>query len=77
MFYPYGQKEIDYLKSKDKRLTEVIDKIGIVERSVDEDLFTAVIQAILGQQVSSQSRETVVKQLFVDMKKLTADNFLN
>ena len=28
MFFQYGEKEIIYLKQKDKRLAEVIDKIG-------------------------------------------------
>lgn len=31
MFYQYGQKEIDYLKSKDKKNSEVIDRIGIAK----------------------------------------------
>lgn len=30
MYFEYGEKEIEYLKSKDKRLGEVIDKIGQV-----------------------------------------------
>ena len=28
MFFQYGEKEITYLKQKDKCLAEVIDKIG-------------------------------------------------
>ena len=28
MFFAYGEKEITYLKQKDKRLAEIIDKIG-------------------------------------------------
>lgn len=27
-YFPYGETEIAYLKSKDKRLGEVIDKLG-------------------------------------------------
>ena len=44
MFFAYGEKEITYLKQKDKRLAEIIDKIGMIEREVDTDLFSAVIQ---------------------------------
>lgn len=40
MFFQYGEKEITYLKQKDKCLAEVIDKIGKVEREVDGDLFS-------------------------------------
>ena len=43
MFFAYGEKEITYLKQKDKRLAEIIDKIGMIEREVDTDLFSAVI----------------------------------
>ena len=31
-FFPYGEQEIAYLKSRDKRLGEVIDKVGMVKR---------------------------------------------
>ena len=39
MFFEYGEKEITYIKQKDKRLAEIIDKIGMIEREVDTDLF--------------------------------------
>ena len=31
MFFAYGEKEITYLKQKDKRLAEIIEKIGMIE----------------------------------------------
>ena len=54
MFFAYGKKEITYLKQKDKRLAEIIDKIGMIEREVDTDLFSAVIHHIIGQQISTK-----------------------
>lgn len=48
MFFAYGEKEITYLKQKDKRLAEIIDKIGMIEREVDTDLFSAVIHHAYG-----------------------------
>ena len=39
MYFVYGEQEVDYLRSKDKRLGEVIDKIGHINREVDSDLF--------------------------------------
>ncbi len=59
MYFEYGEKEIAYLKKKDKRLGAAIEKIGMLKRPIDKDIFTAVIRAILGQQVSRQARETV------------------
>ena len=39
MYIQCGETEIEYLKSKDKRLAEVIDAVGMIQREVDDDLF--------------------------------------
>ena len=43
MVFAYGETELAWLRKKDKRLGEVIDRIGHVDRAVDPDLFSAVI----------------------------------
>ncbi len=63
MYFEYGKKEIDYLKKKDKKLGQAIDKIGMLKRPIDSDIFTAIIRAIIGQQISRQGRETVFKKI--------------
>ncbi len=63
MYFNYGEKEINYLRKKDKKLGAAIDEIGMIKRQIDEDIFTAIIRAIIGQQVSSQARETVFNRL--------------
>lgn len=55
MYFAYGEEETDYLKKKDKRMAEVIDRIGHVERKVDTDLFSAVVHHIVGQQISTKA----------------------
>ncbi len=57
--FKYGQREIQYLKKNDKKLGSAIDRIGMIERSVIPDLFTALINSIVGQQISSKAAETV------------------
>ena len=59
MHYIYGDKEIEYLKRRDKRLGEAIDAIGHIYREVDADLFSSVIHNIVGQQISSAALKTV------------------
>ena len=49
MFFDYGTTEIEYLKSKDSKLSIIIEKIGHVNRLVDTDLYSAVIHQIIGQ----------------------------
>lgn len=59
MYFSYGKTETDFLKDKDARLGEVIDRIGTIQRTVHTDLFTAVVHSIVGQQISSKALVTV------------------
>lgn len=47
MYFQYGDKEIEYLRSKDKKLAEVIDKVGRIDRTVDTDLFSSTVMSRL------------------------------
>lgn len=63
MIFTYGTTEIEYLKSKDQRLKQVIEQIGWIEREVDDDLFSAIIHQIIGQQISMKAQATIWKRL--------------
>lgn len=63
MFFQYGDKEINYLKRKDKKLAWVIEQIGHIERRLDVDLFASVVRHIVGQQISSKAQATVWARL--------------
>ncbi|MDO4842378.1 MAG: DNA-3-methyladenine glycosylase 2 family protein [Phoenicibacter congonensis] len=63
MYFQYGDKEIDYLKSKDARLGEVIDRVGHIERLVDADLFSSVVHHIIGQQISMKAQQTTWERM--------------
>ena len=58
-YFRYGEKETDYLKSRDKRLSQIIDRIGPIRRPVDGDLFSSVARHIVGQQISTKAQRTV------------------
>lgn len=58
--FAYGEKETEYLKKKDKKLAEVIDRVGHVYRKDPiRDLFSAVMRHIVGQQISTKAQATV------------------
>ncbi|HZK34307.1 MAG TPA: DNA-3-methyladenine glycosylase 2 family protein [Bacillota bacterium] len=57
--FKYGQEEIDYLKGKDKRLARAIDRIGPIKRELIPDLFPALVNSIIGQQISAKAATTV------------------
>ena len=61
-FFIYGDKELEYLKSVDSALGTIIDEIGPIKRSVIPDLFTALVNSIVGQQISSKAMDTVWKR---------------
>ena len=57
MNFKYGKKEMEYLKSRDRRLGEVIDQIGRIRWTVEPDLFSAIVQNIVSQQISGKAAE--------------------
>lgn len=63
MYFIYGEKEITYLKSKDKKLAEIIDTLGHIDRPVDSDLFSSVIHNIIGQQISMKAEKTIWQRM--------------
>ena len=63
MYFEYGKTETDYLKSKDARLAEIIERVGHIERPVDADLFSAVVHHIIGQQISTKAQQTIWQRM--------------
>jgi len=61
--FPYGNREISHLRSRDKRLGRAIDEIGRIGRGVTPDIFTALVASVAGQQVSAKAAETVWHRL--------------
>jgi len=72
--FKYGQREIQYLKERDRILGAAIDRIGMIERAVIPDLFTALINSIVGQQISSKAAETVWNRLVEKIGCITPEN---
>ena len=75
-FFEYGATEINYLKSACPKLAVVIDKAGILQRSINSEPFQALVKSIVDQQISTKAATTVfsrIKQLVGEMR---AENFL-
>ena len=62
-YFIYGQKEVDYLKSRDKRLGAVIEQTGHIYRRVIPDLYAALVHSIIGQQISTKAHETIWQRM--------------
>lgn len=74
VYFQYGEKEIGHLKRKDKKLAAVIDRIGVIERAVNPDLFSALVHSIIGQQISTKAHETIWMRMQTELGKITPES---
>ena len=63
MYFQYGEKETEYLKATDPKMAEVIERIGHIDRPVQTDLFSSVVNSIVGQQISTKAHQTIWKRM--------------
>lgn len=63
--FRYSAVETDYLAERDPVLGRAIRRIGPIERRVTPDLFEALAESIVGQQISGKAAETVWRRLTV------------
>ena len=76
MYFEDGETEIAYLKSKDKKMAEVIEQVGFIKREVDTDLFSSVIHHIIGQQISTKAQATIWKRMSDSLGTVNAETIL-
>jgi DNA-3-methyladenine glycosylase II len=57
--FRYGEAEIGHLRKRDKKLGAAIDEIGMIERLVTPDMFTALVASVASQQISAKAADTV------------------
>ncbi|MCL2399440.1 MAG: DNA-3-methyladenine glycosylase [Defluviitaleaceae bacterium] len=62
-YFEYSEKELAHLRKRDKKLSVLIDRIGIIKRKVNPDLFSALVESVIGQQISGKAAATVCSKL--------------
>lgn len=70
-YFQYGEKQIEYLKKTDKRLAAIIDQVGMIKRAVNPDLFSALVNSIIGQQISTKANQTIWLRMLNELKEIT------
>ena len=75
--FTYGEAEITHLKNRDKTLGAAIDAIGIISREVNPDLFSALVNAIIGQQVSAKAHAAIWERMKNGLGEVTPQTVLN
>jgi len=69
--FEYGDAEIKHLKKRDKILGAAIDVIGPIRREINRDLFSSLVNSIVGQQISSKAQATVWGRMKNGLRKVT------
>ena len=77
MIFVYGDEEIGYLKKKDKALAAAIDAIGHIERAVNPNLFSALVNSVVGQQISSKAHATIWARMTSGLGEITPQTILD
>ncbi len=73
VYFEYNQFQLDELRNKDPKLKEVIDEMGFIQREVIPDLFVALINSIVGQQIAAKAADTVWKRMLDKFKDITPE----
>lgn len=76
-YFEYGQAETAHLKKRDKRLGALIDRVGPIKRPVNRDVFAALIESIVSQQISGKAAETVTGRLLARVGRLTPESLVS
>lgn len=75
--FVYGAAELEYLRAKDKKLGAAIEKIGLIKRQVNPHLFSALINSIVGQQISTKAQVTIWGRLQERFSPFTPETLAN
>ena len=62
-FFRYGEAETAHLTRRDAILGAAIDRIGLIERKITPDPFTALVECVVDQQISAKAARTVRERL--------------
>ena len=75
--FNYGEIETSHLKKRDKALGAAIDTIGPIRRKVKPDFFSALVNSIVGQQISSKAQATVWERMVNGLVEITPQTVLS
>ncbi len=70
-YFNYTKEDLASLKKKDKRLGKVIDTLGFLDRELDSDIFSSLVRAIIGQQISTKAQKTICLRLQEGIKEIS------
>lgn len=76
LYFAYGREAVEHLQKKDQKLALVIERVGHINRKVDEDLYSSVVHHIIGQQISSRAQQSIWERLIALVGAVKAETIL-
>ena len=58
-YFNYGEKELEYLRMKDKKLGALFDELGYLKREVSPDIFGSLVESVISQQISDKAAVSI------------------
>lgn len=69
--------EMEYLGKRDKRLGKVIESLGQIKRGRISDPFQGLVNALIGQQISSKAHRSIWQRFMQSFNPVTPENIIN
>ena len=73
----YGETEINYLCEKDEKMARLIQMAGHIYRDGETDLYAALTDSIVGQQISTAAHITIRNRIKEKFGELTAEKVMS
>lgn len=72
-YFEYGDEELAYLAARDPKLDAIIEAVGHVQRETMPDLFAALVNCIVGQQISTKAQTTIWNRVLDTFGEVTPE----
>ncbi len=76
-YFPYTQEETRYLSEADPKLGKYIEEYGYLQRKVEPDIFFALIESIVAQQISGKAADTIFSRVKEALDEITPQSILD
>ena len=67
------EEAVDFLVKKDKYLASIIDQIGVLSYTINQNVFESIVRNIIAQQVSNKAAKTVWERLNAQVGDISPD----
>lgn len=72
-YFQYGEDAVRHLSERDAAMGRAIREIGPLHRAIVPDLFEALVNSIVGQQIATKAQETIWRRMVTALGRITPE----